>query len=67
MIICLREHVAWLEVRLNRRRGFARRTTHFGKVFEVLPAKAGSYDFVIKDMWAGPLVIRLEHWRQTDA
>jgi len=72
MIICLRKDVAWLHIRTNRGRGFARRVKHFGKVFRVEKytwsrATGGPADYVIKDMWAGPLVLILEHWRQTDA
>lgn len=67
MIFCLRKDTAWLEVRLNRGRGFARRVTHFGRVFKVYNPSSAEWQLLVKDMWAGPLVIRLEHWRQRDA
>ena len=67
MIFNLRKDVAWLEVRLNRRPGYARNVKHFGKKFQVLNPPSSGWQLVIKDMWAGPLVIRLEHWRSVDA
>jgi len=65
MIICLRPERAWLEVRMNRRRQVARQP-FFGWCFQVR-RKLPSLHWVMKDIWAGPLVVRLDHWRDVDA
>jgi len=66
MMICLRREVAWLQVRGNRRRQ-VKGQTFFGKMFATLNPRSAGRQLLIKDIWAGPLVIRLEHWREVDA
>lgn len=66
MIRCLRRDIAWLHLRFNRRRiNYSQR--FFGKVFVTLNPREAGRQLVIKDIWAGPMVIRLEHWREVDA
>lgn len=68
---CLRKGTTWLHVRSNRvihrgQRVFGQK--HVLLTGGAVPGRLGhNWQFKIWDIWAGPYVIRLEHWRDSDA